>query len=63
VKAALKRLSFARARMVGALMNKCDFRKNYGYGYGYGYGGTAALEYYGYGRNNEPAQVEHSPQG
>jgi polysaccharide biosynthesis transport protein len=65
VKAALKRLSFARARMVGALMNKCDFRKNYGYGdsYGYGYGATAALEYYGYGRNNKPAQVEHSPQG
>src|SRR5262249_827122 len=26
VKTALKRLHFARARMVGALMNKCDFR-------------------------------------
>ena len=25
VKAALKRLHFARARMVGAVMNKCDF--------------------------------------
>src|SRR4029077_6232221 len=51
-KAALKRLQFARARMVGALINKCDFRRsNYGYGgYGYGYGtDSAALEYYGYG--------------
>ena len=63
VKAALKRLHFARARMVGAVMNKCDFR-GYGYGYGYGYGhGHAALEYYGYGQKNKPAQVEHSPGG
>jgi Mrp family chromosome partitioning ATPase len=63
VKAALKRLQFARARMVGALMNKCDFRKNYGYGgygYGYGYGSQPALEYYGYRRNDDP-QLEHSP--
>ena len=65
VKAALKRLHFARARMVGAVMNKCDFRHaSYGYGYGYGYGsGYAALEYYGYGQKNKPAQVEHSPRG
>jgi Mrp family chromosome partitioning ATPase len=61
VKSALKRLHFARARMVGAVMNKCDFRKNYGYG-GYGYGANhAALEYYGYGRKNELAQIEESP--
>ena len=63
VKAALKRLHFARARMVGALMNKCDFRRNYGYGgygYGYGYGANqAALQYYGYGQQNTPAQIEH----
>ena len=64
VKAALKRLHFARARMVGALMNKCDFRKSYGYGgYGYGYGTDyRALEYYGYGKK-QIAQVEHAPQG
>jgi capsular exopolysaccharide synthesis family protein len=63
VKAALKRLHFARARMVGALMNKCDFRSNYGYG-GYGYGTEyAALEYYGYGQKDQPAQVGHSSQG
>jgi polysaccharide biosynthesis transport protein len=65
VKAALKRLHFARARMVGAVMNKCDLRSNYDYGgYGYGYGiEPAALEYYGYGRKNELAQVEDSPRG
>jgi polysaccharide biosynthesis transport protein len=63
VKSALKRLQFARARMVGALMNKCDFRSNYGYsGYGYAYGaGYGALEYYGYGQKKALAQVEHSP--
>jgi hypothetical protein len=65
VKAALKRLHFARARMVGALMNKCDFRSNYGYsGYGYGYGTDyAALDYYGYGQKKQLAQVEYSPRG
>ena len=59
VKAALKRLHFARARMIGAVMNKCALRPGYGYGYGYGYG---ALEYYGYGEQNAPAQLEHSPE-
>jgi capsular exopolysaccharide synthesis family protein len=62
VKAALKRLHFARARMVGALLNKCDVHSKYGYGgYGYGYGANLALEYYGYGRKNQDAQLEHSP--
>jgi capsular exopolysaccharide synthesis family protein len=65
VKTALKRLHFARARMIGALLNKCQVRGAYGYGgyggYGYGYG-TAALEYYGYSGKNEVAQVEHSPE-
>jgi capsular exopolysaccharide synthesis family protein len=62
VKAALKRLHFARARMIGALMNKCDFRSNYGYGgYGYGYGTEyGALEYYGYGQKKQLALVEDS---
>jgi capsular exopolysaccharide synthesis family protein len=60
VKGALKRLQFARARMVGAVLNKYDFRSSYSYGYGYG-AGHAALEYYGYGQKNKPAQVEHSP--
>jgi capsular exopolysaccharide synthesis family protein len=63
VKSALKRLHFARARMVGALLNKCDFSKSYAYG-GYGYENDyAALEYYGYGNKNEVPQVEHSPRG
>jgi capsular exopolysaccharide synthesis family protein len=56
VKGALKRLHFARARMIGAVMNKCDFRA----GYGYGYGSYGALEYYGYGGQNATAQLEHS---
>jgi succinoglycan biosynthesis transport protein ExoP len=62
VKGALKRLQFARARMGGALMNKCDLRRSYGYAYGYGtdYG---ALAYYGYGRKDKRTQIEHSPQG
>jgi len=64
VRGALKRLHFARARMVGVLMNKCDFRRNYGHGYAYGYGTDyGALEYYGYGQKNRAAQIEHSPKG
>jgi polysaccharide biosynthesis transport protein len=58
VKGALKRLHFARAHMIGAVMNKCDFRAGYGYGYHASYG---ALEYYGYGQQNATAQLEHSP--
>ena len=42
--------------MIGAVMNKYELRPGYGYGYGYG-----ALEYYGYGQQNAPAQLEHSP--
>ena len=60
VKGALKRLHFARARMVGAVMNKCDFRRSYSYGYGYGYGYGKG---YGYRPKNELAQLEHSSQG
>src|SRR6185437_4866050 len=61
IKAALKRLHFARARMVGVVMNKFDFKAaSYGYGYGYGYSyGYGALDHYGYGGDgkNVPAQV------
>ncbi|MFZ0846188.1 MAG: polysaccharide biosynthesis tyrosine autokinase [Pseudolabrys sp.] len=64
VKASLKRLHFARARVVGAVLNKFNFRtasygygSTYGYGYGYGYG---ELDHYGYGAQTA-AQVEHSP--
>jgi capsular exopolysaccharide synthesis family protein len=48
-KAALRRLNFARAHMIGALLSKFNARDvghTYGYGYGYGYGDT---DYYGYG--------------
>jgi capsular exopolysaccharide synthesis family protein len=44
-KAALKRLHFARAQVVGAAVNKLDLATiSYDYGYGYGYGDTS---YYG----------------
>ena len=56
VQDALKRLNFARARVLGALLNKFDAHKaghTYGYGgyaYGYGKGGGAGTpDYYSYG--------------
>ena len=52
VKAALKRLHFARAQMVGVVLNKFDMHaRSYAY-HTYGYG---ALEYYGSGAKS-PAQ-------
>jgi polysaccharide biosynthesis transport protein len=45
VKTALKRLQFARANIVGVLLNKFDAKQT-GYGYGYGYGD---YEYHSYG--------------
>ena len=60
VQDALKRLNFARARVLGALLNKFDARKaghTYGYGgYGYKYGnggGAGTPDYYSYkGKSN-----------
>ena len=50
VKAALKRLDFARARVLGVLLSKFDPHSvGHTYGYGYGYGDT---HYYGYGTEN-----------
>jgi capsular exopolysaccharide synthesis family protein len=48
-KAALKRLNFARAQMLGAVINKLNTTKaGYTYGYGYGYGeGYGGEGYYG----------------
>ena len=60
-RAALKRLHFARAQMVGALLSKFNARDvghTYGYGYGYGYG-YADADYYGYGSKTVP-QLEES---
>ena len=54
VKAALKRLHFARAQMVGVVLNKFDMRAaNYAY-HSYGYG---ALQYYGYGTKSLPKTI------
>jgi Mrp family chromosome partitioning ATPase len=55
VQDALKRLSFARARVLGALLNKFDARKaghtygHGGYAYGDGNGGAGTSDYYSYG--------------
>ena len=46
-RAALKRLHFARAQMIGVVANKIDMSaRGYGYGYGYGYG-AGDQSYYG----------------
>ena len=53
-KVALKRLHFARAQMVGVVLNKFDLHgANYAY-HTYGYG---ASEYYGYGAKQEPKAI------
>ena len=51
VKVALRRLRFARANIVGALLSKFDAKQT-GYGYGYGYGD---YEYHSYGNQDLPA--------
>jgi len=54
VKAALKRLHFARAQMVGAILNKFDMHDaSYAY-QSYAYG---ALQYYGYGSKSAPKAI------
>jgi succinoglycan biosynthesis transport protein ExoP len=54
VKAALKRLHFARAQMVGVVLNKFDMHAAH-YAYqNYGYG---ALQYYGYGNKSAPKAI------
>jgi polysaccharide biosynthesis transport protein len=54
VKAALKRLHFARAQMVGAVLNKFDMHDaSYAY-QSYAYG---ALQYYGYGSKSAPKAI------
>jgi succinoglycan biosynthesis transport protein ExoP len=53
-KVALKRLHFARAQMVGVVLNKFDMHAAH-YAYqNYGYG---ALQYYGYGNNSAPKAI------
>jgi polysaccharide biosynthesis transport protein len=53
-KVALKRLHFARAQMVGVVLNKFDMHAAH-YAYqNYGYG---ALQYYGYGNKSAPKAI------
>jgi succinoglycan biosynthesis transport protein ExoP len=52
----LKRLTLARARVIGAVLNKFDHRKTgftYGYGYGYGYGDP-----WPHGADRHPAELD-----
>jgi capsular exopolysaccharide synthesis family protein len=58
VRDALRRLQFARARIVGSVLNKFDPASSghtYGYSYGYAYGGHS---YYAYGPETKPALTE-----
>jgi polysaccharide biosynthesis transport protein len=38
IRAAVKRLQFSRASLIGTVITRFDARHTYGYGYGYGYG-------------------------
>jgi len=59
VRAAVKRLQFSRASLVGTVITRFDARSSYGYGYGYGYGhgyGYGGSGYYGgHGRGADGA--------
>lgn len=63
VRAAIKRLYFARTHVLGGLLNKFDAKNvghSYGFAYGYGYG----TEHYGYGSRDSkegavPTLTEH----
>ncbi len=52
---ALKRLHFARARVVGVILAKYQAKHAPSYGYGYGYGYKGGAEKYVYRQNPEPA--------
>ena len=60
VRDALKRLHFARARMVGGVLNKYHPKHGgasygYGYGYGYGSGSGSGADRFAYGQIAKPA--------
>jgi capsular exopolysaccharide synthesis family protein len=58
VRDALKRLHFARARVVGGVLNKYHAKHaahSYGFAYAYGYGYGVGAEKYVYGRSRKPA--------
>ncbi len=57
VQASLRRLSMARARLIGAVLTKFDARNvGYGYGYGYGYGSAYGADPYSYGKRLEKTE-------
>jgi len=50
IRAAVKRLQFSRASLIGTVITSFDARQSYGYGYGYGHG-------YGYGYGDSEKAV------
>jgi polysaccharide biosynthesis transport protein len=52
IRAAVKRLQFSRASLIGTVITRFDARSSYGYGYGYGSGYG-----YGYGYGNRPGDA------
>ncbi len=54
IRAAIKRLQFSRASLVGTIITRFDARSSYGYGYGYAYG-------YGYGYGYDYSRRSRRP--
>ena len=54
IRAAVKRLEFSRASLIGTVLTRFDARSSYGYGYGYGSGYGYGYGY-GYGQSQREA--------
>jgi capsular exopolysaccharide synthesis family protein len=55
--AAIKRLQFSRASLIGTVLTRFDVRSTYGYGYAYGFGGGyGAGDGYSHGSDDPAAQ-------
>ncbi len=54
IRAAVKRLEFSRAALIGTVLTRFDARSSYGYGYGYGSGHGYGYGY-GYGQSQREA--------
>jgi succinoglycan biosynthesis transport protein ExoP len=54
IRAAVKRLQFSRASLIGTVLTRFDTRQSYGYGYGYGYGYAYS---HSYGQDGGPEKA------
>jgi len=62
VRAAIGRLQFSRASLIGTVITRFDARSTYGYGYGYGYGAGYGYGYgYGYGATEQANSPGEAP--